>query len=411
MLLLNQTKLAHQQPNLGILSTQTNMSLLAKYSNNNNIQSLNNYPNSNGLEDQMLPPPPQLLTQNLIPNQQLNNYQIYAESTSLNNGQKMNKINIQQANILSRQMSASPTKMINNHSLTNGVNNNNNNSNINGSERPIFPPPPIPDNRLSDLQQIQQQLIRKYDVNGTVNYDPRNINDHSNSDLPPPPSPPTFHDSISNNNNVNTKANLVTITMNNLTITQNSNKLSTDLTDSMFDIPLPPPPIELQDNHISHEFTNGNHKNSPSSQVNGNHAPLPPPPPLPPLVESDTASSSTSSLNAGINGSSSTQQNNSSKAPSEEPKHNTTTTSSRSYLDDINKRRYVLKPTQKSDNPDSQRKGSVNGDGENGTPNGRDTIQPFVNNSDVAAIIDFIRKFRPHVCDSSDDEENSDWDE
>jgi len=72
----------------------------------------------------------------------------------------------------------------------------------------------------------------------------------------------------------------------------------------------------------------------------------------------------------------------------------------------------VLKPTQKSDNPDSQRKGSVtNGEGENGTPNGRDTIQPFVNNSDVAAIIDFIRKFRPHVCDSSDDEENSDWDE
>ena len=71
--------------------------------------------------------------------------------------------------------------------------------------------------------------------------------------------------------------------------------------------------------------------------------------------------------------------------------------------------RFVLKPTQKENLEDRLKKG-------NSTPatndeNGRDTIQPFVNNSDVAAIIDFVRKYRPHVCESSDDEENSDWDE
>ncbi len=55
--------------------------------------------------------------------------------------------------------------------------------------------------------------------------------------------------------------------------------------------------------------------------------------------------------------------------------------------------------------------GSSNNNNSNNNPN-NDTIQPFVNNSDVAAIIDFIRKFRPHVRDSSDeDEENSDWDD
>lgn len=84
-----------------------------------------------------------------------------------------------------------------------------------------------------------------------------------------------------------------------------------------------------------------------------------------------------------------------------------TTAPKNSYLDDINQRRFQLK-SSKRDATGSNGNNSVLSEGkENG-----ETIQPFVNNSDVAAIIDFIRKFRPHVRDSSEeDEENSDWDE
>lgn len=102
----------------------------------------------------------------------------------------------------------------------------------------------------------------------------------------------------------------------------------------------------------------------------------------------------------------------SAKLVSNNSNNNNSSSSNRSYLDDINKRRYVLKPTTNKESSQEgdpkQQQSRANGDD---SVNGRDTIQPFVNNSDVAAIIDFIRKFRPHVCDSSDDEENSDWDE
>ena len=168
----------------------------------------------------------------------------------------------------------------------------------------------------------------------------------------------------------------------------------------MFDMPLPPPPIELQEGHHQNNGldSNGHFNNNNFNGANGNN--LPPPPPLPPLVESDTASSSSSSL---VNGGGLKA----SQVVVEEVK------STRSYLDDITKRRFVLKPTLKEN---AERPKTVGGTastvaGGAGDENNRDTIQPFVNNSDVAAIIDFIRKFRPHVCDSSDDEENSDWDD
>ena len=58
-------------------------------------------------------------------------------------------------------------------SSINNVNKNGNNNqrianlngfkqNINGNhDRPMLPPPPIPNNQISDLQQIQQQMIKK----------------------------------------------------------------------------------------------------------------------------------------------------------------------------------------------------------------------------------------------------------
>ena len=183
------------------------------------------------------------------------------------------------------------------------------------------------------------------------------------------------------------------------------------MTDSaMFDMPLPPPPIELQENHHVSSLSQGSDSNSLSNgHFNGNNSYLPPPPPLPPLVESDTASSSSSSLTNGLNNINNNNNNTSNGIkldtnvkPVEEIK------STRSYLDDITKRRFVLKPTLKDSNGQDRPKTAGSGANEEAS---RDTIQPFVNNSDVAAIIDFIRKFRPHVCDSSDDEENSDWDE
>ncbi len=147
------------------------------------------------------------------------------------------------------------------------------NGNGQSSERPVFPPPPIPDHhKLSDLQQIQQQLIRKYDNhqsimakahanNGSNGSEAHNdqsynnnglINNGNNADLPPPPSPPNFND-------LNAKTNMVTISMNALTIQQQTKQQ--DLSDSsMFDMPLPPPPLDLQDSGHSnpHLHTNGN---------------------------------------------------------------------------------------------------------------------------------------------------------
>jgi hypothetical protein len=305
----------------------------------------------------------------------------------------------------------------------NNINNNNSNGNSQScyNERPMLPPPPIPDaSHMSDLQQIQQQLIKKYDdsrisvndINTNNNFNIDLSNQNGNHDfLPPPPSPPFFNETTNK---------LVTLTqaMTNLNMMHNSNhhqnhinNTENVMTDSaMFDMPLPPPPIELQqENNHNNNQSNG-HQEKNGGIFNGNGF-LPPPPPLPPLVESDTASSSSSSLtNVMINHGPTNGQSESNKtaplAPPEEIK------STRSYLDDITKRRFVLKPTVK-DNLQERPKTTPNGsNGNQGSDeNNRDTIQPFVNNSDVAAIIDFIRKFRPHVCDSSDDEENSDWDD
>lgn len=171
--------------------------------------------------------------------------------------------------------------------------------------------------------------------------------------------------------------------------------------DEAFDMPLPPPPpIDMTDSYI------GNLPPPlPESNVSQNGNNLPPPPPLPPLVESDTVSTASS---ASINNNMpSHNQFNTKGADTSKNDELKTTAPKNSYLDDINQRRFQLK-SSKRDATGSNGNNSVLSEGkENG-----ETIQPFVNNSDVAAIIDFIRKFRPHVRDSSEeDEENSDWDE
>lgn len=352
----------------------------------NNMNNGNNYiqgqmmpdnQNNYHTNDDSLPPPPQVPGNNII-----NNCSVYSESHNYTNGNKINKTNIQIASL----SKTNQTQSVN--------------------ERPMLPPPPIPDHQISDLQQIQQQLIKKYDdISNKLNNedDYAHENGNHNEFLPPPPSPPYFGAPPSNhqnghgyNNNQHKQQNVI------LTMTQQINNLSivqksADNCDPIFDMPLPPPPLELQDNDFilsniqpiapSPNNNNTNNTNNNGIVPNG----LPPPPPLPPLVESE--GSSTSSLNNGHS-----NKNGTAKPQMEE------TRNTRSYLDDINKRRYVLKPTQSNPEEKSKKDSTIE-------ENGRDTIQPFVNNSDVAAIIDFIRKFRPHVCDSSDDEENSDWDD
>lgn len=288
--------------------------------------------------EQSLPPPPQHI---LRPDSHMNNYEIYAESNQMNNGNRNNKLIVHQVR-------------------------------LSKSDRPGLPPPPIPDNSLSDLQQIQQQMMRKFDQAITHNQKFNELNSEFNGDLPPPPSPPNFTEQTNFSVSLNQR-------VTNLTISQKK----IDNSDSVIDMPLPPPPIELQDTielppPISPP---GSHKN--------NNPPLPPPPPLPPLVESDTTSS-TSSLSATNISTTATTPKPQVDKPSAAP----------SFLDDINKKRFVLKPTK----IDEEKKNGRN-------DSSREAIQSLVNNSDVAAIIDFVRKFRPHVRDSSDEEENSDWDE
>lgn len=289
---------------------------------------------SNGNYNEMLPPPPQHM---LRPDSNMNNYEIYAESNQLKNGNLNSKLMIQQVR-------------------------------LSQSERPGLPPPPIPDNNLSDLQQIQEQMMRKFDQAITHN---QNMNEF-NCDLPPPPSPPNFKEPSNFSIALNQR-------IANLTISQKK----IDASDSVMDIPLPPPPIELQDTiELPPPI-------SPPSLHKNNHVPLPPPPPLPPLVESDTTSSSSSLSATNISTTGTTL-----KPPIDKP------SATPSFLDDINKKRFVLKPTK----VDEEKKNGRN-------DSNREAIQSLVNNSDVAAIIDFVRKFRPHVRDSSDEEENSDWDE
>ena len=163
--------------------------------------------------------------------------------------------------------------------------------------------------------------------------------------------------------------------------------------------PPPPPPMDLTSTTTTTIVSNV----SISAATSSTAAPLPPPPPLPPLVEPDTTSSSNSSLSA------------SATTPATANKSAMGTASvGRSFLDDINKGRFVLKPTHKESLDERQKKGTstpASSSSANPANDTSDNIQPFVNNSDVAAIIDFVRKYRPHVCESSDDEENSDWDE
>jgi hypothetical protein len=350
----------------------------------------------------MIPVQPNILQQtNNLNGLNLNNYEIYTDS----------------------------------HKMINNVNKNGNNNqrianlngfkqNINGNhDRPMLPPPPIPNNQISDLQQIQQQMIKKKltDINikqigngvnhGHPHHDDNNYNHQQqieksdSADLPPPPSPPTVFGHVNYNQNGNNNHNFSRQQQH-----QQMNKLilnEKQIDSSEFDMPLPPPPIDLVD-----EYNQNGHQNQISPPLppplmmnnnngNNNNGSLPPPPLLPPLVESDTTSSSSS---ISINNNSNQTKTNSSV--NEEIK-----SARNCYLDDINKRRFQLKSTQQKDANNLADESRIKENNSNNNPN-NDTIQPFVNNSDVAAIIDFIRKFRPHVRDSSDeDEENSDWDD
>lgn len=325
--------------------------------------------------------------------------------------------------------------------LNNGTNNNrpkinppNHKHTPNGSsnERPILPPPPIPNNQISDLQQIQQQMIKKKltDIsinnngtnnNGTTN-NRMNGNDYGNNtqqgieqsnsyELPPPPSPPSMFGNF-NNTNTNGSSHI------NGNSYQRHQILPTSKGENDFDMPLPPPPLDLNDhdsnlNHqpispplpppLIHHSNNNNNTNNNSNNTNS----LPPPPPLPPLVESDTTSSS-SSLSINNNNINNTTSNQSkfNSSLNEEVK-----SARNNYLDDISQRRFQLRSTaglpNKTDTSsladESRTKETSNGNSDN--------KQPWTKSADVAAIIDFVRNYRPYVRDSSDDDdEDSEWD-
>lgn len=356
----------------------------------------------------MIPVQPNILQQtNNLNGLNLNNYEIYTDS----------------------------------HKMINNVNKNGNNNqripslngckqNINGNhDRPMLPPPPIPNNQISDLQQIQQQMIKKKltDINikqigngvnhphhddNNYNHQQQQIEKSDSADLPPPPSPPTVFGHNNYNQNGNNNHIFSRQQQHQQNLNQQMNKLilnEKQIDSSEFDMPLPPPPIDLVDdynqnghqNQISPPLPPPLMMNNNNGNNNNNNGSLPPPPLLPPLVESDTTSSSSS---ISINNNSNQTKTNSSV--NEEIK-----SARNCYLDDINKRRFQLKSTQQKDANNLADESRIKENNSNNNPN-NDTIQPFVNNSDVAAIIDFIRKFRPHVRDSSDeDEENSDWDD
>lgn len=358
---------------------------------------------SNDFDDQSLPPPPM---PHMINVPGLNNYEIYSEASHGPNG-SATRIQIQQGTLLQQQQQQRMNQMQHN-------NINNNKEKIYSSERPALPPPPVPvQNHLSDLQQIQQQMTRKKnsDFNNTNNHTNNNNenghgvheNDgHTNgntNDLPPPPSPPHMDNHLINGNNFNNSYNHQQGGINQNFMKMNLN--GDNNKDEAFDMPLPPPPpMDLTDSYIGNLPPPLPESNIPQ---NGNN--LPPPPPLPPLVESDTVSTASSA--SITNNMPSHNQHNSKSADTSKNDEVKTTVTKNSYLDDINQRRFQLK-SSKRDATGSNGNNSILSEGkENG-----ETIQPFVNNSDVAAIIDFIRKFRPHVRDSSEeDEENSDWDE
>jgi len=395
--------------------------------------------NYEDLNNQLIIPIPSNILQqtNHLNGMNLNNYEIYSESNTILNGNKNGQRIIQNQQ---HQPHSNGKSNSNSHHI---------------ADRPMLPPPPVPNNQISDFQQIQQQMIKKKltDVNisnktngnghhGIQNYHHSDENNQQNgielsnsADLPPPPSPPTVYgnnfgmnnsnhqqphqNGNSNHNYLNQQQQKQLQHNFNLNMNQQMNKLNLNEKPSFqdpseFDMPLPPPPIELQDEH---DFQQNNHTNQqispplpqPIFSLNNNNmnGSLPPPPALPPLVESDTASSSSS---ISINNNSNQTKTNSLSANDE------IKSARNCYLDDINKRRYQLKSTAQKDSnslaDESRLKDNTTNNNNNNNNNNSETIQPFVNNSDVAAIIDFIRKFRPHVRDSSDDdEENSDWDE
>lgn len=313
----------------------------------------------NYFEDHLPPPPPPIHQP-----QMQQNYEIYAEASQ----HHTNNMNIQRTQV--RQVQA-----------TNVQSQSNGQQKIYSSERPVLPPPPIPSqNHLSDLQQIQQQMIRKKQTD----YNGGEINGLGNSDLPPPPSLPDNAHPLNGDSPSLTSSQQITITAEHLM------KLNLSAEANDLDMPLPPPPIDLHDS-----YSNNNINNLPAP-LPASSSNLPPPPPLPPLVESDTVSTSSS---ASINNTP-TQTKSADTSKNSQPVRG-------SYLDDINQRRFQLKSSKKETGGSNGNSSIISDGKENG-----DNIQPFVNNSDVAAIIDFIRKFRPHVRDSSEeDEENSDWDD
>ena len=110
-----------------------------------------------------LPPPPP-------PAPPLQSMEIYAESSRLSNGARTAKMSVQQAS----KSHYAPTGVM--------------------SERPHLPPPPVPTGdagHLSDLQQIQQQVIRKFDVLALGNNNATG-SEAVDTDLPPPPPPMHF---------------------------------------------------------------------------------------------------------------------------------------------------------------------------------------------------------------------------
>lgn len=130
-------------------------------------------------DGQLPPPPPPQLTHH----HHAASVEIYAESNRLNNGTRSSKINVQQAGV----------RPIGSGHYAPGM----------MGERPHLPPPPVPnsgDGHLSDLQQIQQQIIRKFDglsmvghgsLDGAANSGDGTAAqmhpvDHG-ADLPPPP--------------------------------------------------------------------------------------------------------------------------------------------------------------------------------------------------------------------------------
>lgn len=313
-----------------------------------------------------LPPPPASLQL-----EQQNSYQVYAESHSMNNGARLSKMSVQQQQ-----------------------------QNRNSTERPVFPPPPVPDQNVSDLQQI----MRKFTINNEENNVP-------SEGLPPPPSPPDFTEL-----NIK-KTNMMVARESHQSYAGNTHMQETTTTAAyqadtiMMNLPLPPMDLIAP---------NGD-------QIEEDSVSLPPPipslstqpdsPPLPSADISNVQQQVSNTPTASV------------ATPSASKSTTEVSQNSRSFLNDINEGRFTLKPTQRNEilnnsGLDSSRRKATSMQEENSASsksnsltghgaNSRATLEPFVNNSDVAAIIDFVRKFRPHVCHSSDDEDEtgSDWDD